>query len=199
MIARMSKLMLRLRELSTGAPRTQEFESMDQAATWLKARPQGVEVLGVVFEGLTREENDRLRASMRPLDHSEEEQVRAHDAKEAAEREKKAEARRLEAAKDAEGLKAAAKNASPNRTMEIVYRFDEPELRKTDVNDDRPIPDEAKAAVMEWVHERMEWVAGRGQTVGEAKVTLYPFEVPSGKDRITVGVFVPVTAAPKNG
>jgi hypothetical protein len=82
--------------------------------------------------------------------------------------------------------------------MELLYRFNRPELSKTDPVDERPITDEAKDAVMAWVAERMEWVAGRGQTVGEAKVTVYPAALPAGKERVVTGSFVPVTA-PKKG
>jgi hypothetical protein len=50
--------------------------------------------------------------------------------------------------------------------------------------------------VLAWVHERTEWVTGRGQIVGEAKVTVYPGPVPPKAERIVVGSFVPVSAPP---
>ena len=57
--------------------------------------------------------------------------------------------------------------------------------------------EEAKAAVRAWVEERMEWVASRGQTIGEAKVTVYPGPVPAKKERVVQGTFIPVTAPAK--
>jgi hypothetical protein len=92
-------------------------------------------------------------------------------------------------------MRLEAKTASPNRPMELRYRFDEPELSKTDQYDDRDVSDAAKQAVRAWVEERQEWVRDRGQTIGEAKVTLYPNEVPAKKDRVIQGTFIPVAAA----
>jgi hypothetical protein len=193
----MSKVMLRLRDLDSGEPATHECASVEDACGWLAQRPEGMEVLGVVFEGISREENDRMKAAMRPLSEHESVQVKKLDEKEAAARAERAEARRREAEADAERLRAAAKDAPADRPMEIRYRFDTPELAKTDVNDPRDITAEAAAAVMEWVTERQEWVASRDQVIGEAKVTVYPTTVPKGKDRVVQGTFVPVTAPPK--
>lgn len=193
----MSKVMLKLRDLGDGEGRTQEHESIEAAIGWLEKRPQFVEVLGVVFEGITREENDRMKQAMRPLDDAEKERVRALDEKSNKEREERAEARRKAAEADAQRLRDEAKTASPTRPMELRYRFDEPELAKTDSLDEREITEEAKAAVRAWVEERMEWVASRGQTIGEAKVTVYPGPVPAKKERVVQGTFIPVTAPAK--
>jgi hypothetical protein len=61
----MSKVMLRVRDLQTGDGLTKELPA---ATVWLTERPRCTEVLGVVLEGVTREENDRMCAAMRPLD-----------------------------------------------------------------------------------------------------------------------------------
>lgn len=193
----MPKVMLRLRDLSTGEPRTQECSSVDDAVTWLSQRPAMVDVLGVVFEGISHEDNDRMKRAMRPLDEAEQAKSKALDEREAAERAERAAQRKKEAEADAQRLRDEAKKASPDRPMELLYRFDTPELKKTDLLDDREISDAAKEAVMEWVKERMEWVEPRGQTIGEAKVTVYPNAIPKGKDRVVQGTFVPVTAAAK--
>jgi hypothetical protein len=63
--------------------------------------------------------------------------------------------------------------------------------------DDREITDVMREAAKAWVAERNEWVEGRGQVVGEAKITIYPADVPKGQDRVVTGSFVPVTAPPK--
>lgn len=193
----MPKVMLRLRDLSTGEPRTHECSSVDDAVGWLSQRPAMVDVLGVVFEGISHEDNDRMKRAMRPLDETEQTKSKALEEREAAERAERAAQRKKEAEADAQRLRDEAKKASPDRPMELLYRFDTPELKKTDLLDDRDISDAAKEAVMEWVKERMEWVEPRGQTIGEAKVTVYPTTVPKGKDRVVQGTFVPVTAAAK--
>jgi hypothetical protein len=194
----MAKVTLRLRGLEDGEGKTTEQGSIEEAIAWLEKRPRFVEVLGVVFEGISREDNDRMKAAMRPLDEDEREKVRLLDEKAADAREKAAEARRRETEAAATKLREDAKTASPNRPMEVRYRFDEAELAKTDQYDDRAITDAAKEAVKGWVEERQEWVKGRGQTIGEAKVTLYPNEVPAKKDRIIQGTFIPIAAAAKS-
>jgi len=195
----MPKVTLRLRELGDGSGKTLEHESIEAAIAWLGARPRFTEVLGVVFEGISREDNDRMRQAMRPLDDEEKAKVHALDEKDAAERARRADERRKEAEEGTQRMREEAKNASPNRPMELRYRFDSPDLAKTDQYDDRMITAEAIAAVMAWVKEREEWVESRGQTVGEAKVTVYPNEVPAKKERVVQGTFVPVTAPDKGG
>lgn len=193
----MPKVMLRLRDLEDGEGRSVEHESVDAAVSWLSARPRFVEVLGVVFEGISREENDRMKAAMRPLDDDERALVHKLDEAAAQEKAARAEQRKKEAEEAAQRLRDEAKKASPTRPMELRYRFDEAELAKTDQLDDRPISEEAKAAVRAWVAEREEWVAPRGQCIGEAKVTVYPGEVPAKKERVVQGTFVPIAAAEK--
>jgi len=194
----MPKVMLRLRTLEDGVGRMEEHGSVDAAIAWLEKRPKFTEVLGVVFEGITKEDNDRMKAAMRPLEDDEKDRIKGLDEKDAKEREARAEVRRKEAEEAAQKMRDEAKNAPPTRPMELRYRFDDPELAKTDQLDERPITDEAKQAVIAWVHERMEWVAPRGQTVGEAKVTVYPGVVPPNKERVVSGTFIPV-AAPAKG
>ncbi len=194
----MSKVMLRLRDLNTGDGFTKEFDDIEATIPWLKDRPRFTEVLGVVFEGLTREENDRMKAAMRGLDDDERVSMGRLDAAERELKQKRADERRKEAEASENAQREAASKADPKRPMEVEYRFDKPDLTKVDRFDDRPITDEAKQAIAAWVAERMEWVADRGQTIGQAKVTVYPGEVPAGKDRVVHGTFIPVTA-PKKG
>ncbi|MGZ3474426.1 MAG: hypothetical protein ACXWUG_09055, partial [Polyangiales bacterium] len=65
------KVTLKLRDLGTGDPAVTELESVEAATAWVRARPRFVEVLGVVFEGMTREESLRMKEAMRPLDGDE--------------------------------------------------------------------------------------------------------------------------------
>jgi hypothetical protein len=196
-IGSMSKTVLKLRDLRTGESSVKELPSVEAAIEWLVERPSMTEVLGVVFEGLSREENDRMRAAVRPLDAAEQEKVAELVAHADAAREKRDEALAKEAEAQELAARAAAKNADPNRPMELRYRFDREELENTDAHDERAATDEAKSAVLAWVSERMEWVAGRGQIVGEAKVMVFPGPVPAKAERIVGGTFVPVTAPQK--
>ena len=193
----MPKVMLRLRDLKTGQGSTKEFDDVEATIPWLAERPHFTEVLGVVFEGISHEDNERMKAASRPLDEEERAAVARHEAEEQERRRKLAEQRAKENAEAEKARVEAAAKAPPDRPMELRYRYDQDGLSNTDQLDQRPITDEARAAVMDWVKERMEWVADRGQTVGEAKVTVYPTTVPKGKDRVLHGTFVPVTAPPK--
>lgn len=197
MMGRMSKVMLRTRDLSSGEPSTKELLSVELAVAWLKDRPAMTEILGVVFEGITKEDNERMKAAMRPLDDAEKARVAALDAAEHKEREERAAARKREAEAEEARARAAAKSADPARPMEVVYRYDTDALKKTDALDERDITDAVREAVKAWVAERNEWVEGRNQIVGEGKITLYPADVPKGKERVVSGSFIPVTAPPK--
>lgn len=191
----MPKITLKLQDLQKGETTFRELD--DEAATieFLKARPHMTDVLGVVFEGLTREQNARLKAAMRPLDDDE----RAAEAKlqvAAMKLKEEAEARRLleeEAAHAAH--RNALKNADPNRLLDVRYRFDTG-IALADAADGRAITPDALAAIEAWIAERNEWVASRGQCVGEAKLQVWPGPLPrTDADRVHTGSFVPVTAA----
>jgi len=197
MIRPMHKITLKLQNLRDGETSYKEFD--DEAATlaFLRARPRFVDVLGVVFEGLTPEQNARLKEAKRPLEDDE----RAAEEKLAQVTEKAAEAARalrekeMAAARDAH--REAMKNADPNRPMEVRYFYDK-SLSHTNPEDERAITDEARDAVLAWVAERNEWVESRGQIVGEAKVTVWPGPIPKkGADRVQGGTFIPCTAPPK--
>jgi hypothetical protein len=195
----MNKITLKLQDLTKGETLFEEFD--DEAATvaWLKARPPMVDVLGVVFEGLSAEQNARLKAAKRPLDAEEQaaEQRLADAAERAAEAARALREKETQAARDAH--REAMKTADPNRPMEVRYLYNAP-LSLTDVMDPRSITDEAREAVLAWVAERNEWVESRGQIVGEAKVTVWPGPIPKkGADRVQGGSFIPVTAPAKPG
>jgi hypothetical protein len=192
----MPKVMLKVRDLKSGDSSVKELPSVDAAVAWLAARPSMTEVHGVVFEGLSREENDRMRAAARPLDDAERARAAALSAAAEVEIAMRAAARDKEAEEQHRTAHDAAKNADPNRPMEVRYRFDRQELENTDAHDERAVTDDARQAVLAWVHERTEWVTGRGQIIGEAKVVVYPGTVPARAERIVSGTFVPVSAPP---
>jgi hypothetical protein len=192
------KIMLKLENMQTGEPSLQEFPDENATMAWLKERPRFTDVLGVVFEGLTREQNDRLKAAMRPLDEEE----KAAEKALADKRHEEAEAQREERAKaDAVAQAAhreAQKNLNPDRPMEVRYRYDTG-LAPADREDSRTISDEVRQAVDAWIAERNEWVESRGQIVGEAKITVHPGALPKpNADRILHGSFVPVTGPKKS-
>ncbi|MBK8254778.1 MAG: hypothetical protein IPK82_19225 [Polyangiaceae bacterium] len=190
----MSKITLKLQDLKTGNTSFHEVEDEAAAIAYLTSRPKFTDVLGVVFEGLTREQNDRLRAAMRPLD-DEERDLEAKLVVAARKAKEEAAARRLLEEQAAQAAhRHAVRHANPNRPMEVRYVFDLG-VQVIDQADTREICQEARDAIEAWIIERNEWVKDRGQVVGEAKLVVWPGALPKpGTDRIQSGSFIPVTA-----
>ncbi len=194
----MASIDLRVRDLQSGVVSVKAFDGAAAAEAWLTARPRFTEVLGVATAGLDAAVNARLKTAMRPLDDEEkalEAKLEAASAAAAAERQA---AQRAKEQAAAAAHRTAMASADPNRVMEVHWRYDR-EMELTDPSDERAIPDEARAAVLAWVRERDEWVAGRGQVVGDAKVTVWPGPLPAaaGGERVKGGTFIPVTAPAK--
>lgn len=193
----MSKITLKLQNLRDGTTSFHEVENEAAAIAYLQQRPAFTDVLGVVFEGLTREQNARLRAAMRPLDDAERE---AEAKLTAAAQRAKDETEALQRMEEEAALAAhrnAMKDADPNRAMEVRYRYDSG-IAIIDPTDTREISDECRAAIDAWLVERNEWVESRGQVVGEAKLSVWPGTLPKGvTERVHAGSFVPVAAAAK--
>ena len=190
----MGKLDLRVRDLNSGVSSLVSFDSEEAATAWLVARPKFIEVLGVATLGLDNDANNRLKASLRPLDPEEKLLERRLEAAiDAVTREREEEKMRREReASDAH--RAALRGADPNRIMEVHWTFNA-EMTLVDPADERKIPDEAREAVVAWVRERDEWVKDRNQVVGDAKVMVWPGPIPAGEERVKRGTFIPVTAA----
>ena len=192
------KIVLQTRDLKSGESTPKPFDSEEAATAWLKDRPKFTEVLGLAGHPLPPEVNDRLKAALRPLDAEEkllEKQLEA--AMEEGAR-KRAEAQRKKEADAAKKHVDEIANAGPNQPMEMRYTYDAG-ITKVDPADPREISDAARQVVTEWVEERGEWVRGRDQVVGDAKLTVYPGDLPDGvSERIKMGTFVPVSA-PKQG
>lgn len=189
----MPKITLKLQDLHTGATSFHEAPDEDAAIAFLQARPRFTDVLGVVFEGLTREQNARLRAAMKPLD-AEEKVAEALLAAAAQKAKDEAQAKRiLEEEASRAAHRSALKNADPDRVMEMRYRYDTG-LAPIDPADTRELCEEARAAIEAWLNERNEWVKERNQVVGDARLTVWPGKLPKpGVDRVQ-GTFVPVAA-----
>jgi hypothetical protein len=193
----MSKITLKLQNLRDGTTSFHEVEDEAAAIAYLQQRPAFTDVLGVAFEGLTREQNARLRAAMRPLDDAEREaEAKLTAAAQRAKAENEA-LRRMEEEAAMAAYRAAMKNADPNRAMEVRYRYDSG-ISIIDPTDAREISDECRAAIEAWLAERNEWVESRGQVVGEAKLSVWPGTLPKGAtERVHAGSFIPVAAAAK--
>ncbi len=195
----MSKITLKLRNLENGDPSNQEFDDEASTIAFLKERPHMKDVLGVVFEGLTPEQNARLRAAVRPLDVVELAAEKKLEEAAAKRAEADAKVRAAEDEKARAAHREALKNADPNRPMELRYRYEGGgQIGLVDQEDPREITAEAARAVEAWVAERNEWVESRGQIVGEAKIMVWPGALPKpNADRVQGGTFVPCTAPEK--
>ncbi|HEY3820093.1 MAG TPA: hypothetical protein VGL81_23170 [Polyangiaceae bacterium] len=185
---------LRIRNLQTREAGVAAFETDAEAFLWLKDRPRFVEVIGMAGQvSVPMEVQDRLRAAMRPLDDEEriaERETELALEKEDLERDKVA--REKEAEMQAKH-QAELRAADPERLMEVKWRFNA-DMALTDPHDPRTITDDARAAILAWIAERNEWVAGRGQTIGECTVKVWPGKLPSkDADRVKEGRFVPVS------
>jgi hypothetical protein len=189
---------LRIRNLKTRETGIAAFETEPEALLWLKERPQFVDVIGVAGQTpVGVEVQERLRAAMRPLDADErlaEREFELAVEKESLEREKQS---RQSALDEQRKHEETMRTGDPDRVMELYWRFDS-EMRHTDAADPRPITEAAREAVMAWIAERNEWVAGRGQVVGECTVKVWPGKLPPKADeRVKEGRFVPVSAEDK--
>ena len=188
------KIALRVRNLQTSEDGTVDFESVENATTWLRARPPFIEVLGLASDGVSPEISNALKAAMRPLAPEEKVLEQQLTAAHKAVMEKMAKERMEREKKEMVAAQASQQSADPNRPMELSWTYDHG-LVKGDPQDPREISVEARAAVMAWVEERHEWVKDRNQIVGSAKLTVYPSALPKpDADRVQRGTFVPCTA-----
>jgi hypothetical protein len=194
----MVPIKLRIRNLQSREVGVAAFETDAEALLWLNARPPFVEVMGMAGQtSVPIEVQERLRAAMRPLDADE--RIAEREMELAIEQEdlERAKQERVREAEQQAKHQETMRTADPERLMEIHWRFDG-EMRLTDTNDPRPITDAARDAVKAWIAEREEWVAGRGQTVGECTVKVWPGKMPAKEEeRVKEGRFVPVSAEEK--
>jgi len=194
----MSEIILQLRNLKDGSPSQKLCANEEEAIAWLKDRPKLMNVIGVADETLSRDVNERLKGAMRPLDVEEqlaERELQAAIDKAAEDRVRAIQERE---AKELAKQRKATETADPARKMAIRYHYDQG-LQIAEPFDKREITDAAREAVMAFVADRTTWVEGRGQMVGEARVEVFPADLPEGEtERIIGGTFVPVTARSKD-
>lgn len=187
-------IQLRIRNLQSREVGVAGFETEAEAHLWLKSRPRFVEVMGMAGQAnVAAEVQERLRKAMRPLDPDEqiaEREMELAIEKEDLEREKAA---RAHEAEQQARHQEAQRTADPERLMEVRWRFDSG-MVLTDAHDPRAISDAAREAILAWIAERNEWVAGRGQIVGECTVKVWPGKLPPKEtERVKEGRFVPVS------
>lgn len=180
---------LKIRDIKTGKAQVAEFESVDDAETWLRERPRFVEVLGPPREGaLSQADDARLRQAMRPLDDEERLAQIAQDERDAAAMRKMMEQQQQRMRDEMEARREEARHADPNRPLAIAWERSKG-MRNADPADDRPITNAARTAVLAWVAERDSWVHSRGQYVVSAELAVWPGPIPSGResDRVHPG------------
>ncbi len=173
-------IQLKIRDMRTGDAKVAEFENVDDAETWLRERPQFVEVMGPAREGaLSPGDDKRLRAALRPMDDGEKKAVADLDqlamkkmremmAKDAKEGEKRLAAQR-----------EANRNADPDRLMNIVWERGQG-CRNADPADERPVTELIEKAVAAWVAERNTWVHSRNKYLIDANIQVWPGPIPNG-------------------
>lgn len=170
---------LRLRNLEDGQLLLGDFESVEQARSWLVDRPENMEVVGVAT-AIDEDVAASLRASMRALDPEERRRADAFD--EARLQHLRDEITRAQAAFETEAAaaRAAMVDGDPDRPMTVEYdRLTG--LRLADP-DPREIPPVVRDAVLAWVAERNTWVHARRSRVARATVTVWPGPVPGGDE-----------------
>jgi hypothetical protein len=176
----MAEFEVKVRNLKSGETLIASMADCEQCIAWLAERPPFLEILGVLSDTSPAEQR-RLKEAMRPYTEEELALKREFD-------------ERHRAALDAQYQKELAQiereqsatpdpNADPDRPLSVKYEVDE---GLTVVDDDRPLTDAARDAVLAWVAERNGWIESRGQLVGEAHVEVWPHEVPGGDESARV-------------
>ena len=76
---------LKIRDIRTGQAQIAEFEGVDDTLSWLSTRPRFIEVLGPPQRStFSPEDEQRMRAAMRPLDDEEKAAQAEQDQRDAA-------------------------------------------------------------------------------------------------------------------
>jgi hypothetical protein len=180
---------LKIRDLNSGKAQIAEFESIDDAVTWLAHRPRFVEVLGPALrDSIGAAEEQRLRAAMRPLDEEERAAMSKQDQRDAEVLRAAMAREQARAQAQLESLRELNRDADPNRPLHIVWERGHG-CYNADPADPREVTELARKAVEAWVAERNTWVHRRGQYLVDAQLVVWPGPVPSGDedDRIEQG------------
>lgn len=189
----MSKIDLKVRKIKTGETLVATLDSFKDAVTWLGERPDYMEVMGLLSEGLTPEQDQALREALRPYSEDERRLIAEADRAASDAIRKRLEQEQALAALRKREYTEAMHQADPNRPMSVHWDI-EKGYSITDPYDPREVTDAARRAIEAWVAERTTWVEGRGMKVYEATVTVYPGPVPDGQEEHRVlpgGNFLP--------
>ncbi len=174
----MADFEVKVRNLKTGEVMIASMPDVTTCLEWLKERPPMIEIISVLSD-CSPADSQRMREAMRPYDSVERELKARYDA-EAAARAQAAYARELQSIQSDQAASAEAlEGMDPARPLAVKYDADE---GFTVVDDNRELTAAARAACMAWIAERNEWVATKGQLVGEAHLEVWPLEVPDGDE-----------------
>jgi hypothetical protein len=191
----MAEFEVKVRNLKTGETLVASMPDSAACIEWLSERPPYIEILTVLSD-VSPADQRRLKEAMRPYDAEELALKRSFDMKRDAAMQAQYAEELAQIEKDRS--EPVDPDADPDRPMSVKYEIDE---GLTVVDDDRKITDAARDACLAWVKERNEWVAGKGQIVGEAHLEVYPGKVPEGDESARVlpgGRFYPrLKDAPK--
>lgn len=180
---------LKIRDMQTGQAQIAEFESIDDAVTWLGHRPRFVEVLGPPQRSsIDPADEQRMRAVMRPLDDEERAAVAEQDQRDAEALREALARQQARADEQIAALRERQRDADPHRPMHVIWERGQG-CRNADPADPRQVNEVVRAAVEAWIAERNTWVHPRGQYVIDAQLVVWPGPVPSGDeaDRIEPG------------
>lgn len=179
----MADFEVKVRNLKTGE---MMVASMPDAATcieWLKERPPFIEIVSVLSD-CSPADSERMKEAMRPYDSVERELKARYDVESAA-KARAAYQKELDAIQQdqSQAVEDMAK-LDPDRPMAVKYDCD---AGLEVVDDNREITEAARDACLAWVAERNEWVADKGQMIGEAHLEVWPNVVPEGEERVREG------------
>jgi hypothetical protein len=180
---------LKIRDIRTGQAQIAEFDGVDDALRWLTTRPRFIEVLGPPQRSsVSPDDEQRMRASMRPLDDEEKAALSEQEQRDAAAMREMVEKEQARAREQLEAMRQQNLDADPDRLMQVAWERGKG-CRNADPSDEREVSAAAVAAIEAWVAERDTWVHPRGQYVADAMVEVWPGPVPGGDeaDRVERG------------
>jgi hypothetical protein len=185
--------------MKSGETLIAEFENADDCRSWLKDRPQFIEVLGVTSSDVPHALQDELRKLMRPVDEEERVFEAKAEAKYQAELESFAEKEKERRAAELEAYKESMKTADPARPLQATWNREDG-VKVSDPYDPREVTEAAREAVVAWVRERDTWVERRNQIVDSATVQVYPLDLPEDAESRVLhgGQFTVAMADPEN-